>query len=625
MEKKILRKLIICMVVSALVVVNAVFLIQLTNTRATAAKTAKGELEQLEETLIGIEASTAILTENVGENNLAKARALAELFAANPELLDQSGYLASLSKKLGASCICIIDGNGIITHSDNASYVGYDMGSSEQSKAFNAILDNPSLEIVQEPMPNGTSGTLYQYIGVRRLDAPGYLQIELQPSVIEEATAGNTIDAVLGKMTFDEKGSVFAIDEETGIIAAHKNPELIGTLATEAGFPANFKTKGTMHHEGKKQWYYTESYGGYIIGVMEPTSVFSRKALGVAVLVLVFLALVDAFLIILILNMVRREIVAGIKRINESVSQIAAGDYSVRVEENSAKEFTELSTCINQMVDSINEQTAANDELMSKQKEDMSENQRLFDDVKQVCKDLENVSKSTLETAESINQGSVDQESAVMDMRGKMEALSEKLSESVDSANSISDQTMGAVYGLEETKDKIEKVSESMSEIIETSKAIEQIISEIDEIASQTNLLALNASIEAARAGEAGKGFAVVATEIGQLAGRSSQASQETHELIQNSINAVNNGSAMTEQAVEGFLGAVERIRESGMAVRQMSQMVSSNMELVRDAEQSLDQISAVVDANAEVARQSKEAAGIMAEETEKLFNMVDK
>ncbi len=625
MEKTILKRLVVSMIISAVIVVITIIGVTTVNQSIATKNSALSKLEQVKNTMIQNDANTEVLTKNVGDNNLAKARAVAEIIAANPALLDKDGFLASLSKKLDASCICIINDKGIITHSDNAAYVGYDMASSDQSKVFNDILVNPDLEIVQKPMMNGATGQMCQYIGVKRLDAKGYLQIELNPQVLQEAIANTAVDKVLGAIDFEGTGTIYAIENETGLVAAYKDASKVGQKASDLGFPEKISGKGNMKIEGKKYWTYSDQYEGYTIGILYPFNDYRKTVNTVMIMITICMILVDVALVVVILRLVRKGIVSGINNINDSVVKIAMGDYSVKVNERSHTEYAELSDCINSMVDNINKQTDDNFKLLAKQKEDMQATQMLFEDVKQVCGELDSVARATLDTAEAINEGSANQEASVADMREKMQSLSDKITESVDGTKNISDETMQAVEGLVDTGNMIAKLTDSMNEITETSKAIEVIISEIDEIASQTNLLALNASIEAARAGEAGRGFAVVATEIGQLAGRSSQASQETHDLIQNSIHAVNNGSEMTRKAIENFEAAVERIRKSGKAVNEMSDIVATNLDLVKEAEDSLSQINGVVRANAEIAKQSRDAASKMAGGVEKLYSMVDR
>jgi len=105
------------------------------------------------------------------------------------------------------------------------------------------------------------------------------------------------------------------------------------------------------------------------------------------------------------------------------------------------------------------------------------------------------------------------------------------------------------------------QVVDTMKHINESAKKIFDIISVIDGIAFQTNILALNAAVEAARAGEQGRGFAVVASEVRSLAGRSAEAAKEIKSLISASVQRVDHGNTLVDQAGVTMAEVVSSIR----------------------------------------------------------------
>ena len=116
-------------------------------------------------------------------------------------------------------------------------------------------------------------------------------------------------------------------------------------------------------------------------------------------------------------------------------------------------------------------------------------------------------------------------------------------------AEDASKCTKEAAEKLGDTSAKMENLISAMEEIKNSSAETKNIIKTIEDIAFQTNILALNAAIEAARAGEAGKGFAVVADEVRNLAAKSGEAAQNTTNMIEGTVSAIENGSAIVNEA----------------------------------------------------------------------------
>jgi methyl-accepting chemotaxis protein len=82
--------------------------------------------------------------------------------------------------------------------------------------------------------------------------------------------------------------------------------------------------------------------------------------------------------------------------------------------------------------------------------------------------------------------------------------------------------------------------------------AIENSLSEIEEISDKTSMLALNASIEAARAGDQGRGFAVVADEVSKLADSSQTSTANVALYLREIISGIENASRSITESVSG-------------------------------------------------------------------------
>lgn len=623
MKKIFTKKLFIYMVVAFTVTIAAIFTLQTFTNRRSNMESSKNKLEDVREKLAGNDETIAQLTENLGQNNLAKARAFADMLKTDPSIADDQERLLEIMDRLMVNELHIIDEDGIITSSTIDAYVGFDMKSGEQSNAFMVLVDDPSLEIVQEPQENVAEGIIMQYIGVPRSDAKGLVQVGVRPEVLEEVLAGTDISVVLGQIDFGTDGYIYAIDKNSGSILAHPNANLIGTPAVDAGFPENFEGHGRIKVDGKRGYFYAEANDDIILGTFLPASEYYAARRSQTLIVSLSMLLIFGVLLFMINRMVDDKIVSGLNRITDSMKKIADGSFDITVNESGNPEFLQLSDSINRMVDSICRSMEENEGLMQQQKADVESNRILIQNVKNACRELGEVSGKTLENADSIYEGTGKQEQAVSDLKNIMEQLKQELNHSVEASIDVSSATEMTTGKIRETQSQMTMLQASMQKISEMSMEIEKIIDEINSIAQQTNMLSLNASIEAARAGETGKGFAVVAAQVGELAARSAQAAKETNELITNSMEAVREGQEITGQTVNTFGIVVESIEQSKQDVEGISHMVQQNVDIVKMAVSQLSQISDVVEENVQISHNTKDVSSDMADITGNLLELI--
>ena len=158
-------------------------------------------------------------------------------------------------------------------------------------------------------------------------------------------------------------------------------------------------------------------------------------------------------------------------------------------------------------------------------------------------------STNLAEASQSLAEGATEQAGAVEELQATITSITENIEKAADQAHESYVQAKQYADEADNSRAQMTAMVDAMTRINETSKNIENIISEIEDIASQTNLLSLNASIEAARAGEAGRGLAVVADQIRQLAEQSTKSAVDTRELIEGSLEEIAEGNKAADKA----------------------------------------------------------------------------
>lgn len=624
MKKIFTQRLCYYMLAALIITIAAIFALQTIASQNSNTTASQAKLADVKEKLAANESTIAQLTENLSRDNLAKTRAFADLLAADKSINGNMDKLNEIKERLMVNELHIIDEDGIITSSTIEDYIGFDMKSGEQSNAFMVIVNDPSIEIAQEPQTNAAEGIMMQYIGVARTDAKGLVQVGVRPEVLEKTLAGTELSVVLKDIDFGENGYVYAIDAASGLILAHRNSSLIGTPAADAGFPSSLTGSGKATLDGTRGYYMAEEYDGRIIGTFMPSNEYYAGRRSQTIVVSLSMLVIFGALLLMINQMVDNKIVQGINRISNSMQKIAEGNFEITVNEQGNPEFVMLSDSINKMVVGIQQYIHENENLITQQKQDMEHNRLMIQNVKKACKDLNTVSGETLDNAESIFNGTGEQEKAVEDLKQTMGQLTEELNNSVNATANITAATGTTSDKILQTQSRMELLKDSMQRISDMSMEIEKIIGEINSIAQQTNMLSLNASIEAARAGDMGKGFAVVATQVGELAARSAQAAKETNELIMNSINAVEDGRTITDQTVEAFDVVVETIKQTDHGIAEITNMVRQNVDIVSHAVSQIERISNVVEENVQISQNTKQVSSNMADITSKLLEIVE-
>lgn len=216
-----------------------------------------------------------------------------------------------------------------------------------------------------------------------------------------------------------------------------------------------------------------------------------------------------------------------------------------------------------------------------------------------------------------------EQANALQETASSMDELTSTVKQNADNAHQANQLAHSASEVAIKGGAVVAQVVDTMGSINESSKKIVDIIGVIDGIAFQTNILALNASVEAARAGEQGRGFAVVAAEVRNLAQRSAAAAKEIKALIGDSVEKVDAGTQLVDQAgttMDEVVASVKRVTDIISEITVAGNEQTSGIEQINQA---IMQMDGVTQQNAALVEAAAAATQSMQEQSENLSRAV--
>ena len=213
--------------------------------------------------------------------------------------------------------------------------------------------------------------------------------------------------------------------------------------------------------------------------------------------------------------------------------------------------------------------------------------------------------------------------SNLQEVAASMTQLTGTVRQTADSAMTANQLSSSAAETAQRGGSVMGQVVSTMGEISDSSRRIADIIGTIDGIAFQTNILALNAAVEAARAGEQGRGFAVVASEVRSLAQRSAEAAKEIKTLIGASVERVESGSRLVEDAGGAMTEIVASVQRVADIIGEISAASREQSDGINQVNAAIGQLDQMTQQNAALVEESAAAAESLKEQSQRLAGAI--
>lgn len=470
----------------------------------------------------------------------------------------------------------------------------------------------------------------------------------------------DSISQIVSGVQIEDTGGIFLVDTRTGIIIGHKDSTLIVQHLNEMQ-EGMYSYTNQLIHEGKVGLsLYNNTYlqvknvpgsDWMVVAYVSRGEVLQElKQLTISMLAVTILAVL--ILILLVVLQVRRVIGQPVKELSLVATRIAKGELDQTIHYHSKDELGVLADDFNHVTLRLRDYVTYIEEISEKLREIAGGNLAFtleneytgeFEKIKTALDEISyslNITMGQIHAASrdvaagaeqvsngatTLSQGSTEQAAEVETLAGHIEAVSDSIHKVAKGAQEASHISQEVKSGLLASNDKMQNMTMVIQRISDKSTEIHKIVKTIEEIAFQTNILALNAAVEAARAGAVGKGFAVVADEVRALAGKSSEAAQETTVLLRQTVDSMDEGVHAAQDTADSMLVVVDQADKMSKLIDGIAEYTKQQDADAEEITRGIEQISTVVQTNVSTVEESAAASEELSGQASMLRDLVAK
>lgn len=353
----VLKYICLIAVFMALVLITFAVIIQVIREQQYTRISTLNIFDQVEHLLSENSAELAETKANYSNECLKNAETIAYIIESKPEVLESVDELKRIAEFTGVDEIHFFNDKGVIFNGTHPEYYNLSVYDGEQIGFFRQMLDDKSLKLVQDIMPNTSNGSMIQYSAVWSGSGQFFVQVGMKQENIEKVTAKNELSYIFSLLRVNNSVNLYAVDKESGKIVGATVAENTGKTLDDIGislekavsFPSGFHT----WMNGKLYFCMFEERGENFLGRVVSFDGMYRSVINITLTLAVGIVVTALILVFAVTRFINKEIIKGIKNINGELAEISSGNLDASVNFRSCAEFSELSDHINDMIASV--------------------------------------------------------------------------------------------------------------------------------------------------------------------------------------------------------------------------------------------------------------------------------